>query len=210
MENPVIIFGASGLGRVAVDIFQSNDVIVYCLLDDDTSLHGKEIGAVTVAGTTDNEEYLRMIGDKCEAFIASDDNRLRKSLVKFLIDKRKKMPVNAIHQQAFIAPSATIGHGNLIAMRASVGSFAQIGNHCIIHAGAIIDYQAHIGDFVQIGAGSIINSNVTIKESAFVGSGVTVVSGVTIGKNARVGAGSVVINNVADGETVFGVPAQKV
>jgi sugar O-acyltransferase (sialic acid O-acetyltransferase NeuD family) len=210
MENPVIIFGASGIGRVALDIFQSNDIIVYCLLDDDTKLHGQEINAVSVVGSTDNEEYLRMIGDKCEAFIATDDNRLRKSLVKTLVDKRKKMPVNAIHQQAFIEPSATIGHGNLIAMRASVGSFVKIGSHCIINAGAVIDYQTTIGDFVQIGAGSIVNSNVTIKEGAFIGSGVTIVSGVTIGKNARIGAGSVVIGNVADGETVFGVPAQKV
>lgn len=210
MENPVIIFGASGLGRVALDIFQSNNVIVYCLLDDDPTLHGQEINAVGITGSTDSEEYIRMIGDKCEAFIATDDNRLRKSLVKTLVDQRKKMPVNAIHQQAFIENSAAIGHGNLIAMRASIGSFAQIGSHCIINAGAVIDYQVNIGDFVQIGAGSIINSNVTIKEGAFVGSGVTVVSGVTIGKNARIGAGSVVISNVADGETVFGVPAKKV
>lgn len=210
MENPVIIFGASGLGRVALDIFQSNDIIVYCFLDDDSSLHGKEIGAVSVAAATDDEEYLRIIGERCEAFIAFDDNRLRKSLVKMLTEKRKKMPVNAIHEQAYIAPSASIGHGNLIAMRASVGSFAQIGNHCIINAGAIIDYESKIEDFVQIGAGSIINSRVTVKEGAFVGSGVTVVSGVTIGKKARIGAGSVVIADVADGETVFGVPAQKV
>jgi sugar O-acyltransferase (sialic acid O-acetyltransferase NeuD family) len=210
MENPVIIFGASGLGRVAVDIFQSNDIVVYCLLDDDTALHGQEINAVSIVSSTDSEEYLGMIGDKCEAFIATDDNRLRKSLVKTLVDKRKKMPVNAIHQQAFVETSATLGHGNLIAMGVSVGSFVQIGSHCIINAGAVIDYQASIGDFVQIGAGSIINSNVIVKEGAFIGSGVTIVSGVSIGKNARIGAGSVVISNVADGETVFGVPAQKV
>ncbi|MCS7019270.1 MAG: NeuD/PglB/VioB family sugar acetyltransferase [Cytophagales bacterium] len=210
MENPVIILGASGLGRVAVDIFQSNDIMVYCLLDDDPSLHGKEIGAVAIVGTTDNEEYLRIIGEKCEAFVATDDNRLRKSLVKMLAEKRKKMPVNAIHKQAFIEPSASIGHGNLIAMQAAVGSAVQIGNHCIIHAGAIIDYEAVISDFVQIGAGSVVNSKVTIKEGAFIGSGVTIVSGVTIGKKARIGAGSVVIADVADGETVFGVPAKKV
>ncbi|WP_448518647.1 acetyltransferase [Rhodoflexus sp.] len=210
MENPVIIFGASGLGRTALDIFQSNDVLVYCLLDDDKSLHGQEINAIPIAATTDSEEYLRMIGDRCEAFVATDDNRLRKSLVKYLIEKRKKMPVNAIHQQAFIETSATIGHGNLIAARVFIGSSVQIGSHCIINAGAIIDYETTIGDFVQIGVGSLINSKVTIKEGAFIGTGVTVVAGVTIGKNARIGAGSVVISDVADGETVFGVPAKKV
>ncbi|MCS6969175.1 MAG: acetyltransferase [Cytophagales bacterium] len=210
MENPVIIFGATGIARVAVDIFLSNDILVYCLLDDDTQLHGTEINAVPVLASTDNQEYLQMIGERCEAFVATDDNRLRKYLVKMLVEKRKKMPVNAIHPQAFIEKSASIGHGNLIAMHASVGSFAQIGNHCILNAGAIIDYEAVLGDFVQVGAGSIIGSKVVVQEGAFIGSGVTVVPGITIGKNARIGAGSVVVNHVADGETVFGVPAQKV
>jgi sugar O-acyltransferase (sialic acid O-acetyltransferase NeuD family) len=210
MENPVIILGAKGLGKVALDIFKSNDVIVYCLLDDDPKLVGTEIADVLVAAPTDSDEHLSMIGDKCEAFVATDDNRERKALVKLLTERRKKMPVNAIHRTAVVEASASLGHGNLVAAQALVGSFAKVGSHCIINAGALVDYEAQLADFVQVGQGSLIGPGATVSEGAFIGAGCTLVAGVKVGKNARVGAGSVVIANVPDGTTVFGIPAKKV
>jgi len=210
MDNPVVIFGASGLGKVALDIFKSNEVVVYCFLDDDEKLHGKEIDNISVMGSTDNEELLKIVGKDCEAFVATDDNRLRKTIVKTLVTDKKKMPVNAIHKQAFVEPSAHLGHGNLIAAGVVIATEAKVGNHCILNARAVVDYGAELADFVQIGTGSIVNAGASIGENAFIGSGVTIVSGIKIGKNARVGAGSLVIKDVADNETVFGVPAQKV
>ncbi len=207
MENPVIILGAKGLGPVALEIFRSNNVVVYCLLDDDEKLHGTEIQEVTVMGSTDDEGYLKLIGKKCEAFVASDDNKVRKSLTELLLEERKIMPVNAIHSEAYISGTASIGHGNLIAAGVVIGTNADVGNHCVLHTKATVDYDSKVGDYVQIGAGSIISSGVTIENGVFIGSGVTVVSGVTIGKNARVGAGSVVIESVKSGTTVFGNPA---
>ena len=59
MINPVVIFGAKGLGKTALDIFKSNDVVVYCFLDDDVSLHGTEIEEVSVLGATDDDGYLK-------------------------------------------------------------------------------------------------------------------------------------------------------
>lgn len=210
MENPVIIFGAKGLGAVALEIFETNNVVVYGFLDDDKTLHNTEIGVVSVLGETEDERYLKLIGKKCEAFVATDENKVRKSLVEMLNEKRSIVPVNAIHRQAFIAPSALLGHGNLVAAGVIVNTNAKIGSHCVIHAKALVDYNANIGDFVQLGAGAVISSGVTIENGAFIGAGVTVVSGVTIAANARIGAGSVVVENVAKNTTVFGNPAQKV
>ncbi|MGV3560013.1 acetyltransferase [Larkinella arboricola] len=210
MENPVLIFGAGSLGLTALDIFQRNGVVVYGLLDDDKNVHGKEFGDVSVLGETDDDGFLKLIGQKCEAFVALDDTRVRKKLVKMLNDRRHIQPVNAIHDTATVSTLANIGHGNLIAARTVVNPFAEIGQHCIIQSGAVIDSQAKLGDYVHIGTGSFINSGATVEEGAFIGTGVTVVAGVTIGKNARIGAGSVVIESVAAGTTVFGNPAQKV
>jgi len=208
MDNPVIIFGAKGLGRVALDIFQSNEVVVYGFLDDDKQLHNTEILDIQVLGSTDDDGFLKLIGKKCEAFVASDDNKLRHHLVKMLLDRRKIMPVNAIHRLAHIAPSAAISHGNLISAGVTINSAARVGNYCILHTHVVVDYETKVGDFIQIGTGSNIGSGVTIEDGVFIGSGVTVVSGITIGKNARVGAGSVVIENVKAGATVFGNPAK--
>lgn len=206
----MIIFGAGSLGITALDIFQRNGVVVYGLLDDDKNVHGQEFGDVSVLGETDDDGFLKLIGQKCEAFVALDDTRVRKKLVKMLNDRRHIQPVNAIHDTATVSTLASIGHGNLIAARVVVNPFAEIGQHCIIQSGAVVDSQAKLGDYVHVGTGSFINSGVTVEEGAFIGTGVTVVAGVTIGKNARIGAGSVVIESVAAGTTVFGNPAQKV
>lgn len=210
MENPVIIFGANYLGRSAKDIFEVNGNVVYCFLDDNKKLHNTEIDNVTVMGSTDDDGFLKLIGKKCEAFVAVDDNKLRKNLVKMLQEVRHVQPVNAIHKSCLLATSSDMGHGNFLDQGVKVGVGTSIGNHCIVQAGAVIGAECTLGDFVQVGAGSIVNSGAVIEAEAFIGSGVTIVSGITIGKGARVGAGSVVITPVNAGETVFGNPAQKV
>jgi len=207
MENPVIIFGANYLGRAAKEIFDRNGNEVYGFLDDNKHLHSTEIDNVTVLGSADDDGFLKLIGKKCEAFIAADDNKVRKSLVKMLHEVRKMQPVNAIHPEAGLAKSVIIGHGNFVDAGCQAGAGAEIGNHCIINANVVLGAESKIGDFVQIGASSTINSGVVIGDEAFIGSGVIIVSGVTIGKGARVGAGSVVIAPVKAAETVFGNPA---
>ena len=210
MENPVIIFGANYLGRAAKEIFEVNGNVVYGFLDDSKAQHSKEIDNAVVLGSTDDDGFLKLIGKKCEAFIAVDDNRLRKNLVKMIQEVRHVQPVNAIHKNTSIAGSASIGHGNFIDVGVIAGAGVTIGNHCIVQPGVVLGTEVTVGDFVQIGAGSIVNPGAIIEEDAFIGSGVIIVGGVTVGKGARVGAGSVVISQVKSGETVFGNPAEKV
>jgi sugar O-acyltransferase (sialic acid O-acetyltransferase NeuD family) len=210
MENPVIIFGANYLGRAAKEIFEGNGNVVYGFLDDDKKIHQTEVDNAVVVGSTDDDGFLKLIGKKCEAFIAIDDVKVRKNLVKMLHEVRKVQPANAVHKSANIATTASMGYGNFIDQSVTIGSGTALGSHDLIQAGAIVGHEVTIGDFVQIGAGSIINSGVVVEDEVFIGSGVTIISGITIGKGSRIGAGSVVIGPVKAGDTVFGNPAQKV
>ena len=210
MENPVIIFGAKGLGRAALEIFESNDNVVYGFLDDDESLHSTELDNIPILGGTSDTEYLRLLGSECEAFLAVDDNTYKSKLVKSLNTDYSIMPVNAIHGNALISRSADIGHGNFINSGASIGAGAKLGSHCVLHSNSTVQHDVRMGDFVQIGAGATVSANVELGDNVFVGSGVTIVPGIKIGKNARIGAGSVVVANVENGKTVFGNPAKEV
>lgn len=207
MEKPVIIFGAKEIAHPALEIFNSNKVVVYGFLEEDKTLHHTEINKIPVLGDTEDEEFLKLIGKECEAFVAVDDNSYRQYLVKLLNEQRKTQPINAIHQTAYISTDAELGHGNFINAGVVVGAGTKLGHHGIFHSACCLDHQVEVADFVQIGAGSVINSNVKIEKGAYIGSGVTVVSGVHIGTNARIGAGSVVISDIASEETVFGNPA---
>ena len=210
MDKPVMIFGATGLGMAAYEIFRSHDLIVFGFLDDREDFHGKEIDDVIVLGGSSDDGYLKYIGKKCEAFVATDDGEERKGIIKMLNERRKVMPINAIHRNASLAVSASISHGNFIDNGVVIGANSTIGSHNLIHAGVILEYDTKIHDHVQLGAGAIINSDVTIMDEAFIGAGATIVSGIKIGKKARIGAGSVVIDHVEDNVTVFGNPAKPV
>ena len=210
MDNPVLIFGANALGRAAKDIFENNGNVVYGFLDDDKKTHNQEIDNAVCLGSTDDDGFLKLIGKKCEAFIAVDDIKLKKNLTEMLHEVRHVQPVNAIHKQSSMGSHVELGHGNLIDHGARLGAGVKLGSHCIIHPNAVIGVGAEIGDYVQIGAGSIIGTGVKIEDEVFIGAGATVVADISLGKRARVGAGSVVIGQVKSGETVFGNPAQKV
>ncbi|MDX5348385.1 MAG: NeuD/PglB/VioB family sugar acetyltransferase [Hymenobacteraceae bacterium] len=210
MQNPVIIFGAKQLGITALDIFNSNEVVVYCFLDDDEKLHQMEMNNITVMGDTEATEFLKLLGKTCDACVATEDAATRRSITEMLREDYKTIPVNAIHKFSYVSEQAWLGHGNLIAAGVVVGANAKVGDNCIIRPNAVIDAGAVVGNEVEIGAGAAINSDVTIEDGAFIGSGVTIVSGVKVGKNARIGAGSVVIADVAAKQTVFGNPAQAV
>ncbi len=210
MENPVIIFGANPLGRTAKEIFDSNEIVVYGFLDDNKKLHSTEIDEVVVLGSTDDDGFLKLIGKKCEAFVAFDDNRLRRNTVKMLREVRHILPVNATHRLATISPRGSIGYGNFFDAGFISGPGSTIGSHCIFGAKSYVGAESVIGDFVQLGVGAVINSGVTVEEDVFIGSGSIIVAGVTLEKGARIGAGSIVISTVKAGTTVFGNPAHPI
>lgn len=209
MKNPVIIIGANAIGRLVKEIFEKNEVVVYGFLEDLKKNSKAELDDIAILGSPDDENFLKLIGKKCEVFIASDENQIKKSFVKVLNEENKVQPINAVHPSASLSSKSSIGHGNLIDQQVILAPGCHFGNHNILHAGAIFGVDVSIGDYVQVGTRSSINHGVSIEDEVFIGSGTVVVAGVKIGKGARVGAGSVVIESVKAGETVFGNPAQK-
>lgn len=210
MQNPVIIVGAQQLGKIALDVFMSNNVVVYCFLEDNQELQQQEVNNITVMSSTEDPEFLKLLGKKCEVFVASEETAARKSMVTLLKEEYQVVPVNAIHNFSSVSENAWLGHGILINAGAVINTNTKIGDNCIIHANAVIDAEAELGNNVQVGAGAIINAAAKVEDEAFIGSGAIVISGVKIGKKARVGAGAVVIADVPANQTVFGNPAKKV
>lgn len=210
MQNPVIIVGAQQLGKMALDVFMSNNVVVYCFLEDKKELQQQEINNVSVMSSTEDPEFLKLLGKKCEVFVAAEDTAARKSTVSMLKQEYQVVPVNAIHKFSSVSENAWLGHGILINAGAVVNTDARIGDNCVVHSNAVIEAEAVLGDLVQVGAGALLGAGVQVEDQAFIGAGAVVVAGIKIGKKARVGAGAVVVADVPANQTVFGNPAQKV
>lgn len=210
MQNPVIIVGAQQLGKLALDVFMSNNVVVYCFLEDNAELQQQEVNNITVMSSTEDPEFLKLLGKKCEVFVASEETAARKSMVALLKEEYQVVPVNAIHNFSSVSENAWLGHGILINAGTVINANAKVGNNCIIHSNAVIEADVEVGNNVQIGAGALLNAGAKVEDDAFIGSGAILVGGVKVGKKARIGAGSVVIADVPANQTVFGNPAKKV
>ena len=151
MDKPVIILGAYGLGKIALDILQRNNMVVYGFLDDDQELWGKAINHVPVLGSTTADGCLDLIGENCDACVAIEQQARQQRLVTMLHEQKQVVPVNAIHPSAIIATSATFGYGNLMNASVSLSADTTLGSHCILHTRATIEH----GTVIKDGSGEL-------------------------------------------------------
>lgn len=207
MVLKTVIIGASGHGRVVLDILaNNNEVEVVGFVDDDPELKGEKIDDVFVLG--DISSLKQMIGREVDAgIVAIGDNKIRARIFIEMSNAGLKM-INAIHPNAIIAQKTTIGIGNMIAANTVINPGTTIGNNCIVNTGANIDHDNHIADHVHISPGANLAGIVSVGNYSHVGIGATIINCVNIGRNITVGAGAVVINEIPDNVVIAGVPAK--
>jgi len=197
METNLILYGASGHGKVVADIATSQGEKVAFFLDDNPK--GEYLGVHKVVSTStypilENDQVVLSIGN----------NTIRKKLAQ----KIKAIFKTLIHPKAHLANTVKVGEGTVIMAGVMVNPDAQIGNHVILNTGSIIEHDNTIEDFTHISPGAHLAGNVTVKEGAHVGIGASIIQGITIGKWATIGAGTVIIQDVPDYAVVVGNPGR--
>lgn len=193
------LFGASGHGKVIVDIIQSDSKSEKIVAVYDDNPKEEQLLGVPVLKTDDKIENLQ-----ARWVISVGNNSIRKKIAQ----KIKGFFLKAIHPSAVIAKSAQIGEGTVVMAHAVVNPEAIIGKHCIINSGAVVEHDCVIEDFVHISPNAAIAGAVTIGEGTHVGIGASVIQCVTIGKWCTIGAGAVIIKNVPDYAVVVGNPGR--
>ena len=189
----MVIYGASGHGKVLKAIASSIGVKVVAFTDD--NYEEKSYLNIPVRSITDSDKILIGIGN----------NSTRKTVA---LAHKNKWHVALIHTTAIVSVEESIGKGTVIMAGAIVNETKAIGNHCIINTGAIIEHDCIIEDFAHISPNATLSGGVTVGEGAHLGAGAVVIPGVTIGKWSIVGAGAVVIRDVPDYAVMVGNPAR--
>lgn len=183
------LYGASGHGKVIVDILKSQNKSVEGFFDDNPSL--KELLGYPVFPTEKIQSPL---------IISIGSNAVRKKIAeKHLLEYGM-----AIHSSAIVSDAASIEEGTVVMQGAIIQSCASVGKHCIVNTGASVDHDCVIEDYVHISPHATLCGNVTVGEGTWIGAGSTVIQGVKIGKWSIIGAGSVVTKDIPDGVLAVG------
>lgn len=202
-----MIVGASGHGRVVLDILQQYaKTKVVAFIDDNKKLHGQEINGVPVLG---GFSYIpRLIKDGVSSgIIAIGDNKIRATFFERAKDLGLEL-INAVHPRATIAKTVRIGKGVVIMAGVVVNTGTKIEDDAVINTGAVVDHDNVIKKHAHVFPGAKLAGTVTVGEYSYIGTGASVINNINIGKYATVGAGAAVIEDVPDYAVVVGVPAR--
>jgi len=206
----VFVFGASGHGKVVIDIIERQGRYdIACLLDDDAALKGKNIFGYDVAGGKD--ELLALCSDLAieQGIVAIGSNLARLRVAGWLEANGFRL-ISAVHPLAQISRGVEIAGGTVIMAGAVVNADATIGENVIINTGATVDHDCFVGNGAHIAPGVTLCGTVRVGGGTFIGAGATIIPNITVGCNVVVGAGSTVVRDVPDGVQVIGTPARVV
>ncbi|MGB4101913.1 MAG: NeuD/PglB/VioB family sugar acetyltransferase [Alphaproteobacteria bacterium] len=201
----LIIVGAGGFAlevtAYAEDIAKAGTALTIQGFLDDTKAPGSFHAGYPILGSTDvaldpNAHYI----------IALGHTKHRATLAAKLGAKNVRW-ARLVHPLAYVATSATLGAGCIIAPFAFVGPAVTLADQVVVNVHATIGHEARIGACVVLSPYANINGAAQLADGVFVGSAATVVNGITIGTRSKISAGAVVFNDIPPGMLARGNPA---
>ena len=205
--SALVIVGAGGLGREVLQYArdaaaagQGPDVKGF-LDDNQGALDRFQLG-VDVLGPIDDSELLS--GD---VVIAVGDPLMRHRLRQAVTDAGGTL-TSVIHPAAWIAPSATLGDGCIVAPGAFIGVDAQIGRNVVVNALVSVGHDCTVGDDSSLSPHAALSGNSHVGEAVLLGTHATLMPGIAVGEGSRVAVAACVSTDLPAGSLAAGNPAK--
>jgi sugar O-acyltransferase (sialic acid O-acetyltransferase NeuD family) len=209
MAERLLLFGASGHGRVVADAARAAGWEIAGWADDDASRRGQELdGAPVVAtGVAEAAAWARERG--AHVVVSIGDNRARARLFEALLAAGADL-ATVVHPAAVVSPSATLGSGTVVFAGAVINPGTTIGRNVIVNTSVSVDHDNWIGDHAHLSPGVHLGGTVSVGEGAHLGVGVSVRNNLSIGAWTLVGVGAAVVADLPANVVAYGVPARVV
>lgn len=206
-KKKVVIIGAGEYSRVILEILHKDDKISPAgFIDDNKSLHNREISGVKVLGGSEILQDLPGMG--ISHFIVSVGvPKVRASLFDLCLDSGMS-PIIAIHPGACISESAVIEDGSVIE------AFAVIAVNCRVERGVFVTQNCSVShdcilrEFCHLAPGCNLGGSVIVGRGSLVGVGASVAPHLEIGDNVIITPGTSIDRSIHVGLVVEGVPGR--
>ena len=170
---------------------------------------------------TDAADQLRALGVDFELVEPIDEHHLRDDCVYVLAVGNAKARrnilnrldgntswTNIVHPTAYLASSATLAEGVILAPFAFVGANARLGDHVVLNTYASVGHDSQVGACCVLSPYAVINGNVELGDEVFMGTHATVIPGRKVGQGASLSAGAVIVHDVKPNFFMIGNPAK--
>ena len=207
MKQPLLIYGAGGLGREILSLVRTSGGWEPVGFLDDAVPVNQVIRGVPVLGGI--EALLSFDGPR-NIVVAVGQPAIKQDIVRLLKPHHVHYPV-LMHPAAILQDpeSVMLGEGVIIGAGCILTTDICVGSHVLINLNSTIGHDVRIGDCTSIMCGVNVAGEVTIGSAVMIGSGASVLNRITIGDRSRIGMGAAVVKDVADNVTVVGVPAKR-
>lgn len=205
----LLIYGASGHGRVVADAARAVGYRVVGWGDGNRELRGAKVAGFEVVAGSVEEAAAWAEEHGAEVVVAVGDNRVRRKLYRDFLDRGAR-PATVIHPAAVVSPEASIEPGSVLFAGAIVNPGARVGENVILNTAATVDHDGRIGSHAHLSPGVHLGGTVTVGEGTHLGVGTSVRNNVTIGEWSVVGVGSAVVADLPSWVMAYGVPARVV
>ena len=208
MKEPLLIYGAGGLGKEILSWVRMMEEFEPVGFMDDGIRKDTVIKGLKVLGGLD---ILNSFSTPVNLVLALGDPSSKSILIKMIDAGRVYYPVLK-HPSVILQEesSITIGEGSILTAGCILTTDIHIGSHVLINLNTTIGHDVEIGSCSSIMTGVNVAGGVRIGEGVLIGSGSNILNHIKVGDFSKVGMGSVVIRDVEVDTTVVGVPARKV
>lgn len=203
----LIVYGASGHGKVVADAAQCAGWSVFGFADDDPKKENADIlnWRVVACGY---ENLVRVCTkEKATVIIGIGNNAARKRAFEKIVESGIEL-ATIVHPKAIRSESVKIGQGTVVFAAAVINPDTKIGENAIINTSSSIDHDNVIGDHTHISPGVSLGGTVSVGEGSHIGIGSSIKNNINVGKWTVCGAGSVIVSNIPDCVIAYGVPAK--
>lgn len=205
MKNLVII-GAGAMGRETFWYVRDAmpDMNVKGFLDSRSGLLDGFDGYPPILDSVDAYDI-----EEGDVFVPAIGDPVAKLRYSDMIRDRGGEFVSVVHPSAYVAPTARVGIGSIIAPHAVLAADAVVDECVILNVNASVSHDCAIGRGTSVSPGCSIAGRCKIHDMAFIGTGASILPDVELGGEGLVyvGAGAVVTRSFGRG-LVAGVPAE--
>jgi UDP-N-acetylbacillosamine N-acetyltransferase len=203
----VVVYGASGHGKVVADIVLGcKDLYLEGFVDDNDEKRSTTLLGLPVFG---DGVWLHNQAKGMELCVALGvgDNAARQRIGERCWNWGIEV-LTLVHPTASVSGLATLGPGTVVMAQAAINACALTGSGVIVNTGAVVEHDVKLGEFSHVSPNAAMAGASTLGRLSHLGIGANVIECVNIGSNTIVGAGAVVTRDVPDNAVAFGIPAR--